>query len=86
MQIPYRRLSDNRHSGLDPESRGIPSCLKYWIPAFAGMTNTTIYVVVRQPPRDNQSLVPWARIFTDVDILHKNSCFAAFGARKGGNC
>ena len=22
--------------------------------------------------------------FIDVDILHKNSCFAAFGARKGG--
>jgi len=37
-----RRLSDNRHSGLDPESIGISRCLKHWIPAFAGMTNTTI--------------------------------------------
>ena len=48
IKIPLGRLSDNRHSGLDPESIDIPRWLKHWIPAFAGMTNTTIWAVVRQ--------------------------------------
>jgi hypothetical protein len=41
-----------RHSGLDPESRGFVG--KFWIPAFAGMTNidcgfSITYAIINNP-------------------------------------